>query len=193
MADYYSTDRSAPDHTYSWEGCFIEGYEFDRERFRVSGNVFRAADLAHWDRAALETGLITPDTIINDTGSLRIGGVTFKNAGGAVHGAIALVLFGVAVMAAIFLLGGWGVLARVYLVPYFLVFPIAFALNRLGQHYAIVPEDPAKWGSVLKPSRWWDFWYLDSAYHLEHLERNRPIVKKVMNESGLIPVRYALR
>ena len=30
--------------------------------------------------------------------------------------------------------------------PYFLVFPIAFALNRLGQHYAIVPEDPAKWG-----------------------------------------------
>jgi penicillin-binding protein 2 len=40
--------------------------------------------------AALETGLITPDTIINDTGSLRIGGVTFKNAGGAAHGAIAL-------------------------------------------------------------------------------------------------------
>ena len=52
--------------------------------------------------------------------------------------------------------------------PYFLVFPIAFALNRLGQHYAIVPEDPAKWGSVLKPSRFWDFWYLYSAYHLEH-------------------------
>lgn len=71
-------------------------------------------------------------------------------------------------MAAIFALGGWGVLARVYLVPYFLVFPIAFALNRLGQHYAIDPDDPAKWGSVLKPSRFWDFWYLYSAYHLEH-------------------------
>ncbi len=41
-------------------------------------------------------------------------------------------------------------------------------MNRLGQHYAIVPEDPAKWGSVLKPSRFWDFWYLYSAYHLEH-------------------------
>jgi len=40
--------------------------------------------------AALETGLITPDTIINDTGSLRIGGITFRNAGGAVNGAIAL-------------------------------------------------------------------------------------------------------
>ena len=63
---------------------------------------------------------------------------------------------------------GWGVLARVYLVPYFLVFPIAFALNRLGQHYAIEPEDPAKWGTLIVPSRFWDFWYLYSAYHLEH-------------------------
>ncbi len=78
------------------------------------------------------------------------------------------IAFHLAVMAVIFLLGGWGVLARVYLVPYFLVFPIAFALNRLGQHYAIVPEDPAKWGSIIRPSRWWDFWYLYSAYHLEH-------------------------
>ena len=72
------------------------------------------------------------------------------------------------VMAAIGWSGGAGVLARVYLVPYFLVFPIAFALNRLGQHYAIDPEDPAKWGSLVKPSRFWDFWYLYSAYHLEH-------------------------
>ena len=55
-----------------------------------------------------------------------------------------------------------------YVVPVFLVFPIAFALNRLGQHYAIDPSDPAKWGSILKPSRFWDFWYLSSAYHLEH-------------------------
>ena len=71
-------------------------------------------------------------------------------------------------MAAIFAAGGAAVLARVYLVPVFLVFPIAFALNRLGQHYAIDPTDPAKWGSILKPSRFWDFWYLSSAYHLEH-------------------------
>jgi enediyne polyketide synthase len=48
LADYYSADREAPDQTYSSEGCFIEGYEFDRERFRVSGGTFRAADLAHW-------------------------------------------------------------------------------------------------------------------------------------------------
>jgi fatty acid desaturase len=78
------------------------------------------------------------------------------------------ILFHVAVMAALAYFGGAGVLARVYLVPVFLVFPIAFALNRLGQHYAIDPTDPAKWGSILKPSRFWDFWYLSSAYHLEH-------------------------
>jgi fatty acid desaturase len=80
----------------------------------------------------------------------------------------ATILFHVAVMAALFALGGLGVLGRVYLVPVFLVFPIAFALNRLGQHYAIDPSDPAKWGSILKPSRFWDFWFLYSAYHLEH-------------------------
>jgi fatty acid desaturase len=80
----------------------------------------------------------------------------------------ATILFHVAVMAAIYLFGGLAVLARVYLVPVFLVFPIAFALNRLGQHYAIDPTDPAKWGSILKPSRFWEFWYLSSSYHLEH-------------------------
>jgi fatty acid desaturase len=78
------------------------------------------------------------------------------------------ILLHLAALGALLWAGGLGLAARVYLVPYFLVFPIAFALNRLGQHYAIVPEDPAKWGTVIKPSRWWDFWYLFSAYHLEH-------------------------
>ena len=81
---------------------------------------------------------------------------------------LATIAFHVAVMAAILAAGGPAILARVYLVPVFLVFPIAFALNRLGQHYAIDPSDPAKWGSILKPSRFWDFWFLSSAYHLEH-------------------------
>jgi penicillin-binding protein 2 len=40
--------------------------------------------------AALEEGLITPDTIINDTGSLKLDTVTFKNAGDAAYGPIAL-------------------------------------------------------------------------------------------------------
>ena len=40
--------------------------------------------------AGLESGLITPSTVINDPGSVRIGNVTFKNAGNAVNGAVAL-------------------------------------------------------------------------------------------------------
>jgi penicillin-binding protein 2 len=40
--------------------------------------------------AALEGGLITPDTVEYDGGSLQVGGITFKNAGGAVNGAVAL-------------------------------------------------------------------------------------------------------
>ena len=64
--------------------------------------------------------------------------------------------------------GGWGVAARVWAVPYFLVFPVAFTLNRLGQHYNIDPSHPLKWSTVMKPSRIWDFLFLYSNYHAEH-------------------------
>jgi len=112
----------------------------------------------------------------------------------------ATILFHVAVMAALWVIGGSAVLGRVYLVPVFLVFPIAFALNRLGQHYAIDPTDPAKWGSILKPSRFWDFWYLSSAYHLEHhyfpgvpfynLRRLHFALRPFFDEIGWKPVTY---
>ena len=48
LDDYLSTDRQSPDQTYSTEGAFIEGYEFDRARFRIPGGTYRAADPAHW-------------------------------------------------------------------------------------------------------------------------------------------------
>jgi len=48
LNDYLSPDRQSPDQTYSTEGAFIEGYEFDRVRFRVPGGTYRAADPAHW-------------------------------------------------------------------------------------------------------------------------------------------------
>jgi len=48
MEDYFSDDRSTADATYSQHAALIEGYVFDRIHFRVSGESFRATDLAHW-------------------------------------------------------------------------------------------------------------------------------------------------
>ena len=52
--------------------------------------------------------------------------------------------------------------------PVFFIFPIAFTLNRLGQHYDIDPSDPAKWGTLMRGHWFWDFAFLNSNYHLEH-------------------------
>lgn len=57
---------------------------------------------------------------------------------------------------------------RTSIIPVFFVFPIAFTLNRLGQHYDIDPADPAKWGTLMRGSWFWDFAFLNSNYHLEH-------------------------
>src|SRR5919106_19806 len=40
--------------------------------------------------AALQSGLITPDTVLHDPGSLTVGNVVFQNAGGVAHGSLAL-------------------------------------------------------------------------------------------------------
>jgi fatty acid desaturase len=63
---------------------------------------------------------------------------------------------------------GGGAALRAYVIPVFFVFPIAFMLNRLGQHYDIDPADPAKWGTLMRGSWFWDFAFLNSNYHLEH-------------------------
>ena len=57
---------------------------------------------------------------------------------------------------------------RASIIPVFFVFPVAFTLNRLGQHYDIDPTDPAKWGTLMRGSWFWDFAFLNSNYHLEH-------------------------
>ncbi len=71
-------------------------------------------------------------------------------------------------LALIWGLAGFGAALRAYIVPVFFVFPIAFALNRLGQHYDIDPADPAKWSTLIRGSWFWDFAFLNSNYHLEH-------------------------
>src|SRR5580693_7266323 len=48
LEDFFSADRNSPDSTYSNQACVIEGYEFDRARFRIGASAYRSADLAHW-------------------------------------------------------------------------------------------------------------------------------------------------
>jgi fatty acid desaturase len=81
---------------------------------------------------------------------------------------LATIVIQLSVAALLVVFGGWGVMARAWAVPYFLVFPVAFTLNRLGQHYNIDPSHPLKWSTVMKPSRIWDFLFVYSNYHAEH-------------------------
>lgn len=48
LDDYFAADRSAEDRIYSRKAALLEGWEFDRTRFRVSGDSFRSSDMAHW-------------------------------------------------------------------------------------------------------------------------------------------------
>lgn len=81
---------------------------------------------------------------------------------------LATVAFQLGILAAIAWIGGWAIAWKLYIVPIFLIFPIAFALNRLGQHYDIDPNDPAKWSTLIRGSWFWNAVFLYSNFHLEH-------------------------
>ncbi|MFV2018975.1 type I polyketide synthase [Micromonospora sp. LOL_023] len=51
--DYYSPDPAAPDRFYSAKAAVLEGFEFDRVKYRIAGSTFRATDMTHW--LALDT------------------------------------------------------------------------------------------------------------------------------------------
>jgi fatty acid desaturase len=81
----------------------------------------------------------------------------------------ASILFHAGTLAALWFVAGPGLAVKLHAVPVFLVFPVAFTINRLGQHYDVDPEDPARWGTLLRPSPLlWDRLFLWSNYHLEH-------------------------
>lgn len=63
---------------------------------------------------------------------------------------------------------GGEAVVRVWAVPLFGFFPLAFMVNRLGQHYWIDPTDPAKWGSRVDGNPLVNFLFLNSNFHLEH-------------------------
>lgn len=77
--DYHSTDPSAPDKTYANKAALIEGYEFDRVRFRVAGSTYRSADLTHWltldvaSRAFADAGFEDGKDLPNTTTGVLLG------------------------------------------------------------------------------------------------------------------------
>ncbi|MEV6151463.1 type I polyketide synthase [Nonomuraea sp. NPDC052129] len=48
LSDYWSADRTAPDHFYTTEAALLRDWEFDRLRFKVAGTTFRNTDMVHW-------------------------------------------------------------------------------------------------------------------------------------------------
>jgi len=78
------------------------------------------------------------------------------------------VAFHLSALALLWYVFGFYAALRTSIIPVFFVFPVAFTLNRLGQHYDIDPNDPAKWGTLMRGSWFWDFVFLNSNYHLEH-------------------------
>ena len=78
------------------------------------------------------------------------------------------IAFHLAAIALVWYLFGFYAALRTNIIPVFFIFPIAFTLNRLGQHYDIDPSDPAKWGTLMRGHWFWDFAFLNSNYHLEH-------------------------
>jgi fatty acid desaturase len=113
---------------------------------------------------------------------------------------LATVAFQLGILAAIALIGGWAVAWKLYIVPIFLVFPVAFALNRLGQHYDIDPTDPAKWSTLIRGSWFWNAVFLYSNFHLEHhyfpgvpfynLPRLQKLLMPFYEKRGIVPRTY---
>ena len=79
LDDYGSSDPTDVDATTLTQAALIEGYEFDRVRFKVVGSTYRAADLTHWlaldvaDRALRDAGFEAGDGLPRDTTGVLLG------------------------------------------------------------------------------------------------------------------------
>jgi fatty acid desaturase len=113
---------------------------------------------------------------------------------------LATIVIQLSIGAALYYFGGAAAMLRVWFLPYFIVFPIAFTINRLGQHYCIDPNHPLKWSTVMQPSGIWDFLFVYSNYHAEHhyfprvpfynLRKLHMILRPMYVELGIRPRTY---
>ena len=51
LEDYWSPDRAAPDRFYTRKAAVIEGFEFDRVKYKVAGSTFRTTDSSDDEQA----------------------------------------------------------------------------------------------------------------------------------------------
>ncbi|HYG62377.1 MAG TPA: polyketide synthase, partial [Thermoanaerobaculia bacterium] len=78
LEDYLS-GRNDPDGLYSTEAAVLEGWEFDRVRFKVAGSTFRTADLTHWlaldvaSAALADAGFADGEGLDRDTAGVLLG------------------------------------------------------------------------------------------------------------------------
>ena len=75
LDDYYSSDRDEGDHIYTTQAALLKDYDFDRVKFRVSGETFRQTDLAHW------LALDVASQALNDAGFPDGEGLPHESAG----------------------------------------------------------------------------------------------------------------
>lgn len=79
LADYYSPDPAAPDRFYSTNAAVIDGWEFDRVKYRIAGSTYRSTDLTHWlaldtaARALGDAGLANGEGLPRETTGVIIG------------------------------------------------------------------------------------------------------------------------
>ncbi|MBN2475117.1 MAG: SDR family NAD(P)-dependent oxidoreductase [Pirellulales bacterium] len=79
LEDYFCPDARGEDTIYVTEAAVLEGYEFDRVRFRVAGSTFRSADMAHWlalevaADALADAGFADAEGLPNDATGVLVG------------------------------------------------------------------------------------------------------------------------
>ncbi len=77
--DYAPGDRTGTDSISTPYVAVIEGWEFDRARFRIAGPAFRAADTAHWlaldvaSRAFVDAGFADPAHLPRESTGVVLG------------------------------------------------------------------------------------------------------------------------
>jgi len=89
--DYYSPDKSAPDRHYTRKAAVLEGFEFDRVKYRIGGSTFRSTDMTHWlaldtaARALEDAGFPGGDGLPKEATGVLAGNTGCRNRSGALR------------------------------------------------------------------------------------------------------------